>query len=165
MATPSPSIRQYRGRTVDHICFDDMMPGRDTQLTQALVKPGQSGALVTGIQKLMQRFTTELLLEKGTLRYLPNRGTLFMIDARLGFWRTPADVNASFYGSLLDLETNLVGEELVTDPPDEKYGSAELLSVAIPAPDYANIRVLLNSVAGISREIIYPLRVNSIGLN
>lgn len=165
LKTPNPSIKQYRGRTVDHIAFDGMVDdGRDTLLTQLMVLPNQSGALVTGIQKLTQRFLFELMTDKGSLVYLPDRGSTFMLEGRAGFWRTVTDVEQSFYGALLDVTTNLIGEEDVDDPPDEKFAKAELLAVSVLA-DQVTMRVLLTSRAGTSREIIYPLRVNSIGLN
>jgi hypothetical protein len=103
MSTPAPAISQYIGRTVDHIAFDGMgPPGQDRLLIQAMVLPGESGALITGIQKLAQRFLIELLTGVGSLRYLPRRGTTFMTEARSGFWRNVSDVEQSFYGALLD---------------------------------------------------------------
>lgn len=162
MKTPAPTVGQYIGRTVDHIAFDDMVDqASDALLTQAMVKPGESGALVTGIQKLAQRFLLELLTIRGTLKYLPTRGTTFMAEAQQGLWRTSSDVEQSFYGSLLEIENNLVSEEDVNDPPDEKFASAQLLSVTV-ATDQTSIRVQLTSQAGTSREIIYPIRINTI---
>ena len=52
----SGTLAQYEGRTVDFLAFEDMKASGDTQLTQALVLPGQAGALITGIEKLVQRF-------------------------------------------------------------------------------------------------------------
>ncbi len=163
MQTPTPQISQYLGRTVDLAAFDGMLPdGRDTLLSQALVQEGETGALVTGTEKLAQRFLVELLTDRGSLRYLPKRGTTFMIEARRGLWRTTTDVEQSFYGAMLTIESNLISEENVDDPLDEKYGSANILAVSVVA-DLVVLRIILQSLAGISREILYPLRVNSIG--
>jgi hypothetical protein len=160
MEVLSGTTGDYIGRTVDHVAFDDMQVGRDTLLSQQLVKEGQSGALITGIQKLAQRYLIELLTELGSLRYLPRRGTQFMIDARAGFWRTPADVQSSFSSSSLDLRTNLIGEESEDDPEDERFAGADLLSVALSAPDYVTMSVMLHSLAGTSRRVIFPIRIN-----
>jgi len=161
MATPEGMTGQYIGRTVDHIAFDDMMPGRDALLTQRLVKDGMSGALITGIQKLAQRYLLELMTELGSLIYLPDRGSTFMIDFHAGFWRTPADVAGSFASASLQLRRNLILEEDAdNDPPDERFDSADLLSVGLPAPDHVTIRVQVNSLAGTSRVVVFPIRIN-----
>jgi len=163
MVTPAPPVSDYIGRTVDHIMLDDMQPSGDVELTQALVKPGESGALVTGIQKLVQRFFLELMTERASFRYLPERGCTFLMEGRAGAWRTPVDVEQSFYGSMIAIEQNLITEEDTNDPLDEKFGGAELISVSVNV-DRVTMRVRVRSLAGDSREVIYPLRVNSVGV-
>ena len=56
MTQLSASVKDYVGRTVDYLAFDDARARDNTLLTQTLVKAGQSGALITGIEKLVQRF-------------------------------------------------------------------------------------------------------------
>ena len=162
MEAPTGTIDQYIGRTVDHAMYYGMRPERDTQLTQALVLDNEQGALVTGIQKLVQRFALELFTELGSLTYLPQRGTTFMIEARAGYWRHTADVESSFYAALFDVKRNLITEEQETDPDDERFLDATLISVTLVG-DYVTMRVKLDSRAERSREIIFPIKINSIG--
>ena len=148
----------YVNRTVDLLMLDDARADGDTRLTQTLVQTDQSGALITGIEMLVQRFLLELLTEQGSLQYLPTRGCSFMLDARHGMWRTPGDVFASFSAAMLDVKNNLIGDESDSDPDDERFASATLDSVAINQ-DRVTMSISLSSVAGVSRQVVYPLRI------
>lgn len=154
-------IGDYAGRTSDLLMIDGASLTREQQLTQALALPGGSGALISGIEKLAQRFLLELLTELGSLRYLPGRGCLFLIEARQGLWRSAGDVVASFNSSLLLVKRNLMADELESDPNDERFGEAELESVSLTR-DLAVLRVNLTSLAGETRKILYPLRVSNL---
>lgn len=154
-------ILDYVGRTVDMLAYDNLSLSRETLLSQQLVLPGQSGALISGIQKLVQRYLLELLTELGSLTYLPRRGCLFMLEARLGLWRTTADVESSFYSSMLDVRRNLILEENESDPLEERFDNADLLSVVL-STDHVVIQVQVTSLAGTGRDILLPLRVTSI---
>ncbi len=158
MSLLSADIGDYSGRLADLLMLDGASLTREQQLTQALAMPGGSGALIAGIEKLAQRFLLELLTELGSIRYLPSRGCLFLLEARRGMWRTAGDVVASFNTSLLQIKKNLVGDEVDGDPDDERFGDAELESVSLTL-DLAVLRVHLISLAGDERSIVYPLRV------
>lgn len=161
MAQLSATVDQYLGRTVDLLLYDGMAVGADTLLTPALVLPGQSGALITGVQKLVQRFLLELFTELGSMTYASTRGCNFMRDARRGGWRTPTDVEQSFYTSLLNVKRNLIQDELSTDPDDERFASAKLLSVVVNA-DSVVLHIQVLSQAGTARKVLFPLRVNNL---
>lgn len=155
------AIADYLNRTIDLLFLDDFVEERgDVLLQQRLAAPGKSGEIITGIQKLAQRFILELLTRQGTLNYLPQRGTSFMTDALRGYWRTVADVEQSFYGALLQLEANLIREEDTADSKDEKYAGAELQAVSFQQ-DRVSLRVRLRSQAGNARTYIYPLSIYS----
>lgn len=156
------SVQDYAGRTVDYLAFDDAKASGDTLLTQALVQAGQSGALITGIEKLVQRFLVELLTEKGTLEYQPNRGSFFMTSLRHGIVRTSADLFSEFSAAELDVRENLLLEEdFSTDPKDERYAGAVLTSATLFG-DTATLHIQVSSVAGETRTVIYPLRLAAI---
>jgi hypothetical protein len=156
------SVRDYSGRTVDYLAFDDAKASGNTLLTQTLVQEGQSGALITGIEKLVQRFLVELLTEKGSLEYQPGRGTFFMTSLRHGIVRTSADLFAEFSAAALDAKENLLLEEdFTSDPKDERYAGAVLLEASLLG-DTATLRIQVNSVAGETRTVIYPLRIAAI---
>ena len=161
MAKLSSTISEYAGRTSDVLAFDGMKQQGDVRLTQELVAPGESGALTTGIQKLAQRFLLELLTEKGSLLYDPDRGTFFITKFRMGLMQTSQDLYSSFSSAVADAKIQLSQEESDQDPLDERFSDASLLGASLLG-DQASLSIRLTSQAGDSRVVIYPLRVAAI---
>tara|TARA_R110000824_G_scaffold25456_3_gene88700 strand:+ start:14437 stop:14925 length:489 start_codon:yes stop_codon:yes gene_type:complete len=160
MSQLSGTVQQYQGRTIDYLAFDDAKASGDALLSPSLIKPGQSGAITTGIQKLVQRFLLELLTETGSLDYQPGRGCFFITKVRAGLVRTSASLFSVFATAEVDIRNNLRNEDTFSDPDDERYQRATLISASLSGDTaFLNIRVL--SVAGESREVIYPLRVSA----
>ena len=157
----SAQIFDYVGRTVDFLFYDNLKISGESLLTPALALPGQSGALITGIQKLVQRFLLELLTERGSMPHALNRGTLFMAQLRAGVIRTSQDLFASFSVAALDVQTRLQLEELTTDPPDERFKKADLLSTDLSG-DTASLTIQITSLADTTYTVVYPLRVTSL---
>lgn len=157
----SATVWDYAGRTVDYLCFDQAKAQGSSQLAPVLVLPGQSGALITGIEKLVQRFLLELLTDRGSLEYQLHRGTLFLMRIRAGVVRTSQDLFAEFSTAELELRNNLRLEEAITDPADERYAGAELLSASLSG-DQISMVIQVNSLAGSSRLFTYPLRLTAI---
>ena len=128
-------------------------------LTQALVLPGQTGALITGIEKLVQRFLLELLTERGSLHYAPQRGTFFITKIRAGMISTSQALFAVFNASELELRNNLKMEEnKLIEPADELYKQSSLLAASLLG-DVATLYIQVQSMAEESRTVIYPLRI------
>lgn len=162
MKQMTADVRSYAGRTVDYLAFDGMIPSPESQLSQTLAQPGQSGAMITGIEKLVQRFLIELLTEQGSLHYQPSRGTFFMTALRAGTIRTSQDLFSSFSSAEVDIRDNLKMEEtLSADPEDERYAGSELLSASLLG-DTASLLFSISSVAGETRIVTYPLRIAAI---
>ena len=151
MSQQYATLTDYKDRTIDVLAYKDWEIGANKQVIQALVLPGNSGDAIAGIEKLAQRFLIELFTEQGTLLYLPDRGTTFMTEARIGYWRTPGDIQTSFGTAMVQLNDNLKAEESSSDPADERYDSAELTSVSINGTDVA-MSVRVTSAAGTSRR-------------
>lgn len=123
------TIADYVGRTIDVLAYDGAVARGEVQLEQTLALDGQSGKICTGIQKLGQRFLIELLTERTTMPFRPTRGTDFMYEARIGRFRTQIDVYTAMSRALVDLRRNLQAEESDSDPDDERYLGAEIISV------------------------------------
>lgn len=157
----SGTVQDYIGRTVDLLAFDGATRNKESKLIPSLVLPGQSGALITGIEKLVQRFLFELLTEQGSLQYQPDRGTSFMTQIRAGFLRTSQDLFSEFSRAELEIRNTLLREESVTDPVDERYQGSELLAVSLSG-DLATLTILVSSRAGSSRQVSYPLRIAAV---
>ena len=143
-------------RVYDVLAFQGAQPLGEVRLEQILFDEAAAGMLCTGIQKLSQRFVLELLTERGSMFYLPDRGTQFMTRFRLGYMRTEADVFVAFNFALNDAELRLTAEELDTDPADERYAGATLDLVTI-ADGVVILHVTLRSMAGTGREVIMPI--------
>lgn len=158
MADQYATLTDYIGRTVDVAAFKGWKPNKHVQVEQALVLPGKSGELITGIEKLMQRFAIELLTEENTLVYLPERGTDFITSARAGSWRTTGDVQASFSLALVNIRNNLQAEESEDDPDDERFDNAELLAVSLSG-DSVTLSVKIFSMAGTDFTVVLPITV------
>lgn len=151
-------IEQYVGRTVDVLAYRGGTSTGERLLSQSLLDENDNGEIATGIQKLAQRFLLELLTEKGSIQYLPNRGCNFMYEARTGAWQTSLDVMAAFSAALLDIKENLQSEQSSSDPADEQFSDAELVSVSLTG-DTASIVVRVVSAAGTSRVFVSPLQI------
>lgn len=148
-------ITAYINRTIDLAAYQNAPTQGTALLTAALALDGTSGTVLTGIEKLAQRFLLELLTETGSIAY-STRGCNFMTDARMSLWRTSTDVEQSFYTALVAITANLQLEESTTDPDDERFATASALSVILDSDSVA-IQVQVTSLAGTSRVVIAPL--------
>lgn len=149
--------RLYINRTVDLLAYQAENVAGEQLTVQSLHGDGvHSGRITTGIQKLAQRFTLELLTEAGSIKYNPTRGCDFITTLRAGGIQSQIDLFVAFSSALVDIKRNLQAEELETDPDDEKYDSAEILNVTF-SPGQAAVYVKINSVAGDSRTVIAPI--------
>ncbi len=157
----SSTVIDYKGRTVDYLAFDDIKAAGDALLTQQLVKPKASGALISGIQKVIQRFLLELLTGAGSLDYLPGRGTMLMPALQAGVIRTTQDLFSYFNVAAKTAKENVVAEEIDSDPDDERIADVTLLSASLLG-DTAVINISFVTVAGDSLTVLYPLRVSAI---
>ena len=149
-------IADYTNRTVDVLAFSGAQPSGETLLSQALAQFQQGGEICTGVQKLAQRFVLELFTDIGSMPYLPARGTDFVGRALRGEFRSQADVLVAFSSALIDIRNNLQAAESATDSSDERYASAEVLSIAV-LPGIVKLYINVVSLAGSSRKVILPL--------
>jgi len=126
---------------------------------QSVINPPINGTVITGPEKLAQRFIVELMTEKGSLPYRPTRGTTFITEAKTGQLATEADVFAAFSAALDTVAANLTNEESTTDPDNERYASAEINQLTLSG-DLLNVKIAVTSLAGISANITIPLTFN-----
>lgn len=155
------SVADYLGRTADVFAFRGIFPaaaGRDQVLAQELARPGDGGQLVTGIEKLAQKVIMVLLTKLGSKVHRPTDGTLFMVEAGRGQWRTPADVIQAFYAARLMIRRQIVASEQATDPADERWGDLAIVRVTLNT-DTAALTLYLTSAAGTSYKFIAPITV------
>lgn len=155
------TVADYRDRRADMLAFRGIFPqlrGRNQILAQELVRPGDGGALIAGIEKLVQKILLVLLTRMGSRKYSPTEGTTFMIDAAAGRWRTAPDVENSFYTARLDVSRQCRDSEAADDPLDERWGSLELIGLTL-VTDKVTIRLRVVSAAGTEYTFMTPITV------
>jgi hypothetical protein len=155
-------ISDYIGRTIDVLAYDGAKLLGRTLLTQALANENEGGKVTTGIQKLSQRVLIELMTEKGSMQFLPERGTEFLLEARQGYLNSQLDVFMSVARASVDVINNLRGEESESDPDDERIDAIETVAVTY-SPGEASVTLKITSLAGDARPIILPVSVPIFG--
>ena len=153
------TILDYIDRTVDLVGWHGMQPTGEVLLQQTLAPAGTGGFIVTGVQKVAQRFLIELLTETGSRQFWPLEGNDFLTEARLGAWQTPADALGAFVRAVAIIRPLLQAEEVDTDPADERFVDAVPLSVTLE-PAMVIIRFRIDTQAGSDRNFIFPLALS-----
>lgn len=155
------TVIDYADRRADMLAFRGMFPAstdREQLLAQELVRPGDGGALIAGIEKLAQKVLITLFKKTGSCIYRPRDGCRFMIDAELGYWRTAADVSLSFVSARYDVRQQIQADESPDDPDDERWGSLILNGVTLFG-DTVTLRMTLLSLAGTEYTFLSPITV------
>lgn len=150
------SLADFANRKYDYLALQNNATGVKDNVALELYEKGNSGRICVGIQKLAQRWALEFLTEKGSMPGLPARGSDFIKLVRQGRLRNQLDVTQSFSDTNLRIRIELQNEEYAGMPDDERFDAAELLSVVV-LPGYLNMRVMIKSKAGETREIILPV--------
>lgn len=151
------TIADYLDRTFDVFAFSGVTPAGLARLEQTLLDDG--GSICTGVQMLCQRWVLEFLTERTSIPYKRNRGSSFMTEVRQGSLQTEADVFSAFLIARSEIGPNLRGEELETDPDDERYATSDLESVQIAPGGLLVLGVSILSLAGDGRQVILPISV------
>ena len=97
----------------------------------ALATSTVTGRLLTAHEKLAQRFLLELMTEKGSMTFDPLRGCDFITRLRSGVVLNEQDVINIFYTALIDITGNLTNEETSNDETNQRFGGANINSIAI----------------------------------
>jgi hypothetical protein len=151
-----PDTFSYAGYFVDTLAFDGATAKGEVLLQQTLCQPGEGGKMTAGIQLLAQRVYIEWFTEKGSVLYNKKRGTTFMTEARLGYFRTQLDVYGSFSRAKSDIALAMAEDETLDMKPDERYGGMEIAQLAMQ-PGIVKMYVSLWSKAGKDRAVLLPV--------
>lgn len=115
---------------------------------------GYSSKLLGGVWRLGQKYAIELLTEKGSMRYLPNRGCSFLKRLRRAA-RTEFDVVVAFVAARNQLRRLFRGEETIHTPLSERYSSATLNEIVLDQGSL-QIEFTVRSKAGTSVRVLTP---------
>lgn len=153
------SYLDYVDRKVDLLAYDGIATtGSAPILVQQLASESEGGKIVTGVQKLIQRFVYLLLTIRGSVAYNPLVGCDFLIDIQNGQIRGEADVRAAFSSAEADIAAQLLAMEVDEDPDDERYDSADL-TYALISGDNLIMQITLTTVSGDATQFIQPLPI------
>ena len=152
-------MSDYIGRTVDVLAYHGAGPDSEALLYAELATDGTGGEICAGPQKLAQRFLIRFFTIVGSIQYLPAVGCEFMGHLLRGELQTAADVFLAFSQSASDLKTQLQAEESSTDPDDERFSKAELVSVGL-GDGLVLLRMRLTTRAGTNAKILLPVAMS-----
>lgn len=162
------NITEFVGRRFDALAFRGADRSGESLLSQSLFDEASSGAVVTGVYKLSQRFLLELLTAKGSIPFRPERGTDFIREVQSGRIRSEQDATLSFNFALVDVQQNLQAEEddftAIPMPDDERFDRAELETLTLIG-DFLQLTTTVFSLAGTSRTVVLPLKTLPIDSN
>ena len=146
----------YTGRSVDLLIFQGTKAAGEQQVELGF---GEAGEVVTGIQKVLQSFTTLFLARKGTVPSNLSLGSGFVSAMQQGRIQDESDVRNEFNLAAEDVRDVLaLDAETNGLPDDEIFASAELISFALDkASQTISLKVRVTSAAGTSREVFLPV--------
>lgn len=148
----------YSGRKVDILALDGAFNDGVFPMEQTLYTNGSK--VCSGIQKLAQRWLIEFFTPRGSIPYLPDRGSDFIYKTRSGRIRTELDARLAFNFAKESVAVNLKREDAAgVYPEDEQYKDAVLLAVQVVMGSSLNLSVRIDSVADASRVFVVPLNV------
>jgi hypothetical protein len=102
-----------------------------TTMIPTLVTDTIQGRLITGAEKLAQRFLIEFTTDTGSMPFNTERGSNFLQLVRSGSVYSELDITSAFYVAMLNVASRLQGEEGVNDSAEERFGAAELSSIVV----------------------------------
>lgn len=152
------TLADYTGRSIDVAAYVGVVEAGEALLTQELAGPSNFGQIITGAQKVAQRFLLRLFTIRGTLLYSPEEGCDFMRDVLEGRLQTVPDVFSSFAAAMVDIQGSFSEEATEDDPADEVFADATLVNVEL-AGDKLTMLIELQIASGETLPIILPLPV------
>ena len=154
------TIADYVDRQVDVLAFASQPS--TVVLSQSLFGLNSNGLLVTGIDKLAQRWCLEFLTVLGSMPFLADRGTTFVAAARAGRLRNEGAVFIEFRFAVEQIRQNLTAEDTADTPDDERFARATLDQILLTDDGQLGLSVTILSVAGTSRSVILPIAVSTL---
>jgi len=146
-------------RLMDVAAFHADKDAADATLLQhSLGDVAGNGSLVSGIAGLAQRFLLELLTDRGSMQYQPERGCGFLQEARRGGLQTPLDIAGAISRALIQIARNLALDNTATTPADEQLDHVVIQQIRYSA-GHAVIHLQLQS-KDYAATAALPIRIN-----
>jgi hypothetical protein len=158
-----PFTTEYNGRSVDLEMMQSILhPEGITPLELSFTSV--SAKIITGIQKLAQRYTLLLLTQVGDVFFDAEQGTTFWEDMLLGAAQNAGQVNMAFNFASIDAVSQMQLEDADDTygsiPNDERISSATLTDFNVDRMSGTlYLEVLLTSQAGETYTYVLPVTV------
>lgn len=143
----------YKGRTIDVLIMNFSQPDNTGRVGLDFGTPTK---IVTGLQKLVQKWLILFLTHKGSVRSDPAFGTNFLKDVALSNANNIEALTNAFNEAAGEVESYL-GQQSIADP-DERLESAELISLTA-TEDSIKITLKINSQDPSTDAYITPISV------
>jgi hypothetical protein len=139
------STRDITGRRLDFGALQRVEQVQPVTRLRNTVSLNDKGDRITGLQKLVQRYTVVFLTIQGDVKYAPTQGTNFVQNLNRGLIQTNESVLHQFIFANSATTSQLRSDDTNPDmgptaPDDERIANASLLDFEI---DYANARLVL----------------------
>ena len=129
------------------------------QYTAGIYAADNSGRLITGTEKIVQRFLLELMTEVGSMPFMATRGCEFIYLLKRGFM-SEADAIAAFDRSIATIRSNMqTDEDSDTDESNEVFDTATLVSIALAKTGTATLKIQLYATDSSTGILSYPLNI------
>ena len=139
MAVDVSMWRKGSGRLYDQLLADDL----------------DSGRVVSGTEKLAQRFLLQLMTRSGSVPQ-STVGCEFVDRLLTGNVTTESDVFVIFAASINTVSSQLRAEELADDTDDEKFAGVGIVDLTLSG-ETLQLNLRLRTVAGSVTNIAVPL--------
>ena len=150
-------LEPYTLATNDVSAFQNVQAAGNAKLELKLFDADGQSYMVTGTQKLAQRFMLRLLTPSRGMSYLPGEGTDFVSRLRAGMFRTTDSVYSAFAIAETQMAAQFAVDTRESDTLNEQYRDARLTSVVLQ-PGYAKLNIQLRSRAE-TLQIVLPVPV------
>jgi phage baseplate assembly protein W len=127
----------------------------------ALTAPYRSGAYITGIQKLVQRFITELFTDVGSVRIDPSFGSNLMREIRGANVQAVTDIHGGLVSAIHHVRQNMQQRVIGNEPRDEILADVNIVRLE---PQLDKVIVVLKIVAASGNSRVTRLPIDFIDI-
>lgn len=158
-----PSTVDYNGRQVDIEWLQSILTP-NTSAKRLYMQFSPDTKIVTGMQKMAQRFTNTFLTIVGDVKFDQNFGTTFWDDLFSGAAQNLGRVAAAVVQAIMFAMDSIQEDDALTDvygelPDDERLEGATLLDYSIDVNNgVLSIQIELTSLAGGSYTFVLPVQ-------
>jgi hypothetical protein len=124
----------------------------------SLTHPYRSGMFITGIQKLVQRFITELLTDVGSVRLNPSYGSNLLSLLGRANVQAVTDVHGALVSAIHQVRRNMQ-QRIVGDEPADEILHEVIIERLEPVLDRVIVVLKVVAASGAARVTNFPLEI------